>query len=189
MAEYLLNCFPPQHKKSGCIVSVFSSAKDNEPQLFECGDFREFAREVLENGHDVRPSKDGTAFSLVEYAPGTTRGTANIRCVFGAALDFDKVEPAVLDRVRAAMAPYEHVLYTTFSDKPTARCFRVVVPFAAPIPPAAYSAYWESLNRLTGGLADPAAKDVARISYLPAHPPGAEGHVIEYHHGDVGGAP
>lgn len=190
MAEYLLNCFPPAPKKrDGCIASIFESAKDNTPQQIEVSDFAEIAKGIIEAGHDVRAAKDGPAISLVEYVEGATRAKDNVVRVFGAAMDFDKVDPSEMERVRAAFAPYEHLFYTTYSDTPKARCFRILVPFAEPIPPADYSAYWESLNELAGGLADPAAKDVARISYLPAHPPGAERHSIVYHRSEIGGAP
>lgn len=171
------------------IVSLFSSKTDSTPVACDYPDFSDLARDLIDLGHDIRQDKDGYAISAAEYGPNAKRGNAHVARVHALFLDFDKLAEQQMKDVLEALKGFEYLIYTTFSDQPGTRCFRILLPIAEPISPAEYASYWNTINDLTGGLVDPATKDVSRISYLPSCPPGAQGHFIGYHCGLIGGTP
>ena len=128
---------------------------------------------------DVREAKDGPLFSLTAVRPGATRGIASVTALSGGVLDLDDIKD--VSAVRARMAAYEYVLYTTHSHGEKGNRYRIVLPFARSVPPAEWPAIWNGLNTVVGGVLDPAARDVARISYLPSCPKSRE-HLAEFVH-------
>lgn len=86
--------------------------------------------------------------------------------------DLDKVPEAVLATVRARCAElgWAYVLQPTPTDEPSARRYRLVVPYDVPIPVGRVKIVREavaSLLRIGGETVDPATKDPSRIYFLP----------------------
>lgn len=86
--------------------------------------------------------------------------------------DLDKIGETVLETVRARCADlgWAYVLQPTPTDEPSARRYRLIVPYDAPIPVGRVKivrAAVASLLRIGGETVDPATKDPARIYFLP----------------------
>ncbi len=64
------------------------------------------------------------------------------------------------------------IAYQTWSSTPEAERWRVLVFLDEPVTPQEYRACWVGMNEVFGGMFDPNAKDAARRSFLPSHPPG-----------------
>lgn len=60
------------------------------------------------------------------------------------------------------------ILHETF----TAGRYRLIVPLASDLSPERYGRVWDSVRVMLGVEADVACRDLGRLSYLPAHPPG-----------------
>ena len=135
--------------------------------------------------HDVRGSsddssskrklnaaKDGPALVLGDIPAGASRKSPNVQSVHALALDIEGQTNKRIEAAFAALARYEHVVWTTHKHQAVAVGgevrMRVVLPLAEPMPPADHGLAWLALNRLVGGVNDPATKDLARLHYLPS---------------------
>lgn len=126
--------------------------------------------------HVPRPQKSGPALGFALYAPGARRSNEGVLAVTALVLDLDHI-PAASARalVRALRARgWAYLLYSSFSHRaagPDDCCFRVVLPVNRLVLPGEYTALWSTVNTALGGLADPQARDLARMWYTPACPP------------------
>lgn len=113
--------------------------------------------------------KDGPAYSLCLYRPGTTRRKKNIAYVTGVGFDYDGLKGEEENATLSAWEglKYEALMHTTYSNTPVQTHFRVIVPFSAPAHPAQLPLAWDELNRATGGLADSACRDASRLFFFP----------------------
>lgn len=126
--------------------------------------------------HVARATKKGTpAVSFVEYAPGERRGKKGVRAITALVFDFDHLPTerarAVVTRLRQLAVAY--LLYSSFSHRVKGEednCFRVLLPLDRAVTPAEYPRLWAAFDSDLGGHADPKARDVARIWYVPACP-------------------
>jgi hypothetical protein len=158
----------------------------------------------------IDPKKGQPAYAGAEYLPQTTRAQQNVYSTQVLAIDFDcakevetgefhlgrdgkpsnrpkllKVcisDPVLPEDVVAvlAMARVAAMLYTTWSDRPDWPRFRVIVPYAQPVPAnlyraaTAYAVDALGLEPLLRGADRPALLDIARMYFLPGAPdPGA----------------
>ena len=118
--------------------------------------------------HTVRREKDGPGWSPARYARGATRGNAGVVAVSALVLDADHAEPAWPRLDGLAFAAH-----TTHSHHPAEPRWRLVIPFARPVPAREWDPVWRrAVHHLLPG-ADPACKDPARLHYWPACRPGA----------------
>lgn len=126
--------------------------------------------------HVVRATKRGTpAVSFVEYAEGERRSKLGVHAVTALVFDFDHLPTerarAVVTRLRQLAVAY--LLYSSYSHRAKGvedNCFRVVLPLNRPVTPNEYPELWSAFNSDLGGHADPKARDVARLWYVPACP-------------------
>lgn len=118
--------------------------------------------------HEERVRKDGRAFSPAVYKHGATRGNAGVGYLTALVFDYDHQAPPV-----AALAPFEHVRYTTHSHGPTDPRWRLVLPTRRSLSVDEYREVWRRAVAALVPGADPACKDPARLHYLPACRPGA----------------
>lgn len=126
---------------------------------------------------DVRAGKDGPGVVLARLSP-SKRTRANVREVYAVGLDLDPpktaADPAAwaaaLGSALEALAPYEHVVWTTFSSTSDLPRLRVILPLAEPTDADGYDAAHAQLSALLPGIVDQNAKDASRYHYLPAVP-------------------
>jgi hypothetical protein len=100
------------------------------------------------------------------FAAGATREDASVVHLSALVFDFDGA--LALRWAREAFQRYVHIGHTTWSHSDTTPKLRIILPFEAPIAPADYDAVWHFGNDLTGGLADPTGRALARAWALPA---------------------
>lgn len=139
----------------------------------------DYPKHLLEEWR-VDEEKDGLLFSPVTFKGERVLQDA-VLTVAALVLDYDDgTEPA------DAIAPWEDfdfVIYTTHSHmRPTKRDatpkpkFRIVLPLAEPLTPAAFRAAWAWAARRAVGKIDPNCKDLFRRYYWPARHPEAPEH-------------
>ncbi len=155
-------------------VAFFDRLSDNAPksQSLRWGELVALLRV-----HDVRGPKDGRLFSLTDYRNGATRGNDGVVRLTGFAGDVD--DGWALDEAETVLrrGGWTYILYTTHSHTVEKPKYRIVIPFAAPVPSADWERVWAQFNELFGGHLDQGTKDPARLSFLPSHPPGAPSEV------------
>jgi hypothetical protein len=145
-------------------VSRFAGRYDSHPrQLYQTWpDLTEMLSRPM-----IRPDKDGPLWSPTLYRPGSTRGNQNVLSLSCGVLDFDHAD---LNTLIGLTHGYACLLHSTYSHTAESPRYRAVLPLATPVPADQWTTVWRQLNRLFSDLADPAAKDPARIHYLPATP-------------------
>ncbi|MDP2953016.1 MAG: hypothetical protein Q8O76_06850, partial [Chloroflexota bacterium] len=160
---------------------TFENKADNNPKPWNI-EWAKLAK-VL-SAHKVRADKDGRLWSPTVYRNGSGRGNEGVEAITAAVGDFDTgllTHEDILPRI----APYEHVAHSTHSHTPSHPKFRVVIPFTRPVPVADWpdikARVDEHLFRMA---ADAAAKDPARMYYLPSCPAQAE-HFAHHNPGEL----
>jgi hypothetical protein len=168
-------------------VSFFNHVLDNKPkpkvlawpQLCD-----------LLTKHTTRENKDGRLISPTKFEG--KRCSANAREFSLLFLDFDG--GTTLDTARGLCDGLDAIIYTTFGhelkDEDTGvRCekYRVVIRLARPVAAADWLDFWQRAAHYFGAKSnDEICKDLARMYYLPAHPP----ETAEFAHAEIlGGAP
>jgi hypothetical protein len=91
-------------------------------------------------------------------------------------LDYDDGTP--IDAARNTWASWAGLLHTSWSHRPDAPKFRVVLPLLEPVPAAEWPRAWRWASEQTGGHIDAACKDPSRIYFMAAIP---SGHTAGYH--------
>jgi hypothetical protein len=101
------------------------------------------------------------------YAAGaTTRGNAGVEAVSALVFDMDRVPP---DPARLEGVCW--IGHTTWSHRPEAPRWRVVIPLSRPVPAANWQDIWQRARAALCPEADPSCKDASRQYYLPSHAP------------------
>jgi hypothetical protein len=133
--------------------------------------------------HDVRAAKDGCAIIFANLREPVRRAD-NVLHVTAAALDVDggttpppppQVAVARLQALGVAAA-----LWTTHSHKPATPRYRIVVPLAKPMQPAALRWAQTALAQALELEADPACTDPARAYYTASCVPADEPHAFAW---------
>ena len=90
-------------------------------------------------------------------------------------LDYDGKTADEFEHVRAAAAPFAHVIHTSHSHgiKEGYR-FRLVVPFDRPVPIESWGHVWQAAVQFFGVAADRQCKNISRWYFLPASNPNAQ---------------
>lgn len=104
------------------------------------------------------------------------RSNANAIEICAAVLDYDDgttPEAAVIP-----WAGFHLILHTSWNHTPDHPRFRLILPLAAPVPAAQWSAAWSWVAARAVGSPDGQCKDPARAYFVPALRPGAWGRVI-----------
>ncbi len=160
----------------GIVFATFKHKRDNNPVRIECVGWAEVVQYITGKGHDTSYPEKGavSAFSPVEYVPGTTRADDNILAVHFGALDFDKIPRVDFDKVldSAAKLDLACIVYTTWSHgnagvKNIINA-RVVFPFSQPVTAERWGSFWPKMNEALGGLADINCKNLSRLYFLPS---------------------
>ncbi|MCI4323791.1 MAG: hypothetical protein L3K03_07235 [Thermoplasmata archaeon] len=156
----------------GVTISRFVDQHDTRPSKEELS-WADLA--ALLSKFAIRASKSGPAWSPVRYAEGATRGNDAVELVYTAVMDVDDGTDPQDVHERLSRLGLEHLIHSTHSSTPEHPKFRVIVPFAEPIPNSEWSAIFPRLCLLlTDGHTDRATKDPSRIFFLPAAKPGGK---------------
>lgn len=131
--------------------------------------------------YQARASKDGGAWSPVTWgtctdedcehdAPHSARAKTSALGVSALAFDIDHASPEEMCALGAALERlgWVWILHESY----TAGRYRLIIPLAADIAPADYPSSWESARSALGVEVDSSCRDLGRLFYLPARPPG-----------------
>lgn len=131
--------------------------------------------------YQTRPQKDGGAWSPVTWGECTSedcehdgahsaRSSTAALGVCALVYDVDHASPEQMSALGAALGRLEWiwVLHETF----TAGRFRLILPLSADLKPEDYAGAWEGARSALGIEVDSSCRDLARLFYLPSHPPG-----------------
>lgn len=170
--------------------STFNGKQDNapKPQSLNWAGVCALLSQRRQTKSTSDAAKDGALLSGASYANGTTRGNENVLAVSLAILDFDDGTPLEaiewgafrLNNGGGAAA----FIYSTFSHDPEngALKYRLVLPLAAPVVGADWPEVWQRLALHFDGKPDRAAKDAARMHYLPSCPQNRAGDAVAVLH-------
>lgn len=131
-----------------------------------------------------RHKQAANLFYFGEMSP-SGRGKSYVQGVYGATLDIDNASQAQQEAALAILEPYHYHAYSTHKSGASAaggaRRIRILIPFAQPLLmestgsgpnyqrlSAQYNKIWFHLHGLIGEIADPKAKDCARLNYFPS---------------------
>jgi hypothetical protein len=107
----------------------------------------------------------GRCWSPTIYVDGqATRGNAGVVAVSCLVFDCDRVPP---DPERLAGVYW--IGHTTWSHKPTAPRWRVVIPLTVSVPAHQWADVWQRARAALCPEAEPACKDPSRAYWLPSH--------------------
>jgi hypothetical protein len=163
-------------RKPGERAFAFSTmlrAKSNEPPQRQEMTWPEFVAGFTTP--TVRREKDGLAWLPGLFRPGSKRHADNAEALASWGLDLDDgtVKRAAIAK---ALNGYTYLAHTTFSSRPGAERWRVVLPLSEPVAPSKAPALFDYFNEKFEGKLDPACKDASRLFYAAACPPGMEKH-------------
>jgi hypothetical protein len=165
------------------IVSRFLGVADTVPKQWT-GPWRDFvagfaARSFVDPGPNPSETKKRQpCFCPAEFAPGTTRATANVLRIFLAVLDLDHLTWTDAANVGARVAAFASFIYSTWSHTDGAPKLRAVVLLSRPVAAAEWATFWPRMNTFFGGVADQACKDPAHLYIGPFAPLGSEGEAL-----------
>lgn len=159
-------------------ISLGQRAHDAHPTTVECS-WPDLVNWLYQHPRGTG-DKDGPYICLAEFMPHAAGHTHPRACdnaapyrnlgylvaSCGIPLDFDNGRVSA-DTIRATLQGYAWVAYTTYKHTHDAPRWRVFVPLATSVDAATHKATWVALNAAFQGLADAAASDASRLSYLP----------------------
>jgi hypothetical protein len=110
----------------------------------------------------------GRCWSPARYVDGVgSRSNAGVSEVSALVFDLDRVPP---DNWR--LGDVCRINHTTWSHRPDAPKWRLIVPLTTPVAPADWPATWRRARGALCPEADPQCKDPSRQYFLPSRPPG-----------------
>ncbi len=156
-------------------LNVYQGVRNRRPIYTTTKTRREMVA-LLSKPEVVRDKFDAKTFTLVATEDNRgERGDKAVTAVHAVVGDIDHgFDQAKFDQAWAALERNGAwaVAYQTFSSKPDAQRWRVVLFLDVPIEPSRYDQWWRALNYLFDGMLDTGAKDVSRLSFVCSHPQG-----------------
>ena len=159
---------------------LYQHEKDNQPIAHELS-WDDLAALLLEpNPTPCHPckgshclSKKGLAWSPVVIGQKHRRANENVQGVTLAVFDLDHFKAPDLEALCERLEGFECVIHSTHSHRPPDDiCARLVFPLSRTLHPLEWAPFRSEVIRHFGIQADPAAKDLARIFFLPSAPTG-----------------
>lgn len=138
---------------------------DSRPQQLSASSFDEFCTAIMV---DRCAGKDGAPYICGPMRDGQ-RDNAHAMPRCWIALDFDKGTPADFARLRAVMATYSALIYTTASHTDAAPRARVIIELSAPADPASVKATTAKLRATIGVQFDPSCDSPTQALFVPTH--------------------
>jgi hypothetical protein len=115
------------------------------------------------------PHKAGAWWSPAVFS-GSTRAAKNVESVSCLVLDVDHASDTVVETMREQLAEYQHLIHVTHTDRPTARCLRVIVQLSRAVTPVEWPRFLSAAISTLSVPADLACSDIQRCYYLPSRP-------------------
>lgn len=149
-------------------ILALHSATDTQGQAgeIEWQDLIDLARDP-----EVRDTKDGAAIVFAELSGKRSR--ANVVSVSALVYDLDSLSGDAVAELWERLDTYRKLLHTTHSHTPEKPKFRLILPLTRPASPEEFFALWDTFSARFCIDADRQCRDVARLYYLPSHPPSA----------------
>lgn len=126
--------------------------------------FTELA-EFLQERHPAIGKFSCPYFLVGAFEDGVRRNAA---FKFASVVALDVEKGPTTREAHEVFREWAHVIYTTWSHRPDAHRFRVVLPLARDVGADEYKRLWAQLAGMLAGGADPQTKDLARALFLPA---------------------
>jgi len=116
-------------------------------------------------GRQLAAAKDGPWISFAAFTGNYRHLSSSPR---GCAVPIDLDHSCfTAETIAATLHGYTWAAYTTFGHTAAAPRWRVIIPVSTELDAATHRATWSALNEMFGGIADPSAKDITRLNYLP----------------------
>lgn len=158
-------------------ITLFASAQSTQAHTLQTGvtwpEIVDFCRgEAKVPRH--RSNKLAAPALIAGRCEGT-RANANVRFLSLICADFDLGPDDVRYRTFDDMVQYlaaedlSFVAYTTTANTAGHNRYRIIMPLARNVSPTVWPAIWQAANAKFQNTFDPATKDPARLSFLPAH--------------------
>lgn len=147
-------------------ICFFNNFTDTAPKYQDLS-FDELCEQHLAHVH--RGKKDGPMFSATSFRPGAKRCNRAALSMSLGIFDFDDQSPQPIRDFLREMG-CRAVLVSTHSHSAAKPCFRVVIPFTAPIPARLWPVMHEAFDTVFEGASDPQTKAVSQAFYLPSCP-------------------
>jgi hypothetical protein len=124
--------------------------------------------DLLTTSGELDDKRQARCWSPTRYADGMrSRANAGVAEVSALVFDLDRVPPEP-----GRLAGVCWIGHTTWSHRPGAPRWRVVIPLARPVPAKDWAEVWRRARAALCPEADPQCKDASRQYYLPSHPVG-----------------
>lgn len=117
---------------------------------------------------EKRAKKGLRLWSPTLYRPGSRRGSESVVHLSCLVLDYDDNTP--IDQASSRWLEWFHVLHTTWSHRPDAPRFRIVLPLARPVLAEDWPQVWTWAEAQSERTIDPSCKGAARVWALPTVP-------------------
>ncbi len=87
--------------------------------------------------------------------------------IHGMVLDADRY-PLSRTEIHQALQKHRYIAWSTYSSRPLAMRWRIIIPLLRPIKPEHYAARWDGINKMLGKTLDPRTRaDTNYLGYLP----------------------
>jgi hypothetical protein len=172
--------------------STLRNCKDNRPVIVGDLSPSQLVAELNERTRSNAASKDGPAFMVVTFKDDPLRQVDQVESVTALVLDCDQGEPFKAVRARLDALELAYLAYPTFfhgrtknpgeaSEDSARDRARVLIFLTEAVPASEYDAWYpRAADFVVGpGNWDSAAKDAARLHYLPVYPPGFVGGLVD----------
>jgi predicted P-loop ATPase len=150
--------------------------------------------------HNECPHKNGKSWSPATYPAGSARQKKLVDEVSLLVVDLDHLKEEEFAAARQQLAPYQHIIHASHSDRPASqnngvictcgssegalhgttcparidRCLRAVIALSRPVKRDEWPRFWRSAMTMLGQPADPSCCDANRLYYLPSRPGDAD---------------
>ena len=148
--------------------------------------------------HNECPHKNGKSWSPATYPAGSARQKKLVEEVSLLVVDLDHLTEDEFVSARKQLAPYQHIIHASHSDRLTNpntactcgsapgalhgrtcpvredRCLRAVVAISRSVKRDEWPRFWRAAMAALGQPADPSCCDANRLYYLPSRPSDAD---------------
>lgn len=117
---------------------------------------------------DVTDKKENVGcWTPNQWKEGETPTNKNVLETYAFVCDFDKMSRDEAKEIFQTLRGYAYIAHATFSHKPDAPSFRVILPVSRPIKPEEFKRIWWEVHEIFP-LLDKACKDPRRLWLLPS---------------------
>lgn len=161
-------------------ICLYDSTTDNEPKRLELTKEELVVLLTEHERTDCHPcrrkhckAKDGQAWSPVVIQAGKKRANKNVESVTLAMFDIDGITWDQLDQICERVEGHEVILHSSHSYAPPNDCrVRLVFFLSRSLAANEYRPFWDEVNQRFRLGADPIARPISQLFFLPSAPSG-----------------